>query len=56
MRVLELAEFASIPLVVAGGWAVDALLGWQTRSHADLDIAINRLYLLRFLGILSRNG
>lgn len=56
MRVLELAEIASIPLVVAGGWAVDALLGWQTRSHADLDIAINRLYLLRFLGILSRIG
>jgi len=23
---------------VAGGWAVDALLGEQTRSHADLDL------------------
>lgn len=56
LRVLELAEIASIPLVVAGGWAVDALLGWQTRPHGDLDLAINRSYLLRFLGILSRIG
>ena len=56
LRVLELAEIASIPLVLAGGWAVDALLGWQTRPHKDLDLAINRAYLPRFLGILSRIG
>ena len=29
-RVLQLAEIAGIPVVVDGGWAVDALLGWQT--------------------------
>ena len=56
LRVLELADIASIPLVIAGGWAVDALLGWQTRPHKDLDLAINRAYLSRFLGILSRIG
>lgn len=56
LRVLELAEIASIPLVVAGGWAVDALLGWQTRAHKDLDLAINRAYLSRFLGICGRIG
>jgi len=56
MRILTLAEIASIPVVVAGGWAVDALLGWQTRSHGDLDIAINRAYLGRLLGILGRIG
>lgn len=56
LRVLELAEIASVPLVVAGGWAVDALLGWQTRPHGDLDLAINRAHLVRFLGILSRIG
>ncbi len=56
LRVLELADIASIPLVVAGGWAIDALLGWQTRSHKDLDLAINRAYLTRFLGIISRIG
>ncbi len=56
VRILELADIASIPMVIAGGWAVDALLGWQTRPHNDLDIAINRSYLMRFLGILSRIG
>jgi len=29
-----------IDVFVDGGWAVDALLGRQTRQHADLDIAI----------------
>jgi len=56
MRILTLAEIASIPVVVAGGWAVDALLGWQTRPHGDLDIAVNRAYLGRLLGILGRIG
>jgi len=53
-RVLQLAEIASIPIVVDGGWAVDALLGWQTRPHSDLDLAINQQYLPRFLNILRR--
>ncbi len=53
-RVLQLAEIAGIPVVVDGGWAVDALLGWQTREHSDLDLAINQQYLPRFLNILRR--
>lgn len=53
-RVLQLAEIAGIPVVVDGGWAVDALLGWQTRPHTDLDLAINQQYLPRFLNILKR--
>ncbi|NLE83472.1 MAG: hypothetical protein GX603_03045 [Chloroflexi bacterium] len=53
-RVLQLAEIAGIPVVVDGGWAVDALLGWQTREHADLDLAINQQYLPRLLNILRR--
>lgn len=56
LRVLQLAGIASIPLVVDGGWAVDACLGWQTRPHADLDLAINHQYLPRFLEILNRIG
>lgn len=54
LRVLQLAEIASIPVVVDGGWAVDALLGWQTRPHSDLDLAINQQYLPRLLNILRR--
>lgn len=53
-RVLQLAEIAGIPVVVDGGWAVDALLGWQTRDHSDLDLAINQQYLPRLLNILRR--
>jgi len=33
-------EQLGIKLWVDGGWAVDALLGSQTRPHKDLDIAI----------------
>jgi lincosamide nucleotidyltransferase A/C/D/E len=56
LRIIDLAEIGGIPIVIDGGWAVDAHLGWQTRPHSDLDIAINQQYLLRFLGILSRLG
>ena len=56
LRIIDLAEIAGIPIVIDGGWAVDAHLGWQTRPHSDLDIAINQQYLPRFLGILSRLG
>lgn len=31
---------AGFEVGVGGGWAVDALLGHQTRDHADLDIAL----------------
>ena len=53
-RLLQLVEIAGIPVVVDGGWAVDALLGWQTREHSDLDLAINQQYLPRLLNILRR--
>ena len=56
LRIIDLAEIAGIPIVIDGGWAVDAYLGWQTRAHSDLDVAINQQYLPRFLGILSRLG
>lgn len=56
LRIIDLAEIAGIPIVIDGGWSVDAHLGWQTRPHSDLDIAINQQYLPRFLGILSRLG
>ena len=31
-----------VPWAVAGGWAIDLRLGYQTREHADVDIAIWR--------------
>jgi lincosamide nucleotidyltransferase A/C/D/E len=37
---LEFLEQSGLDVHVDGGWAVDALLGEQSRSHDDLDIAI----------------
>jgi len=37
---LRLLEAASVSPWVDGGWGVDALLGYQSRPHADLDIVI----------------
>ncbi|MGJ8584112.1 MAG: nucleotidyltransferase domain-containing protein [Marinosulfonomonas sp.] len=35
-----LAQSHGLDVCIDGGWAVDALLGRQTRPHADLDIAL----------------
>jgi lincosamide nucleotidyltransferase A/C/D/E len=32
---------AGVTLYVAGGWGVDALVGRQTRAHADLDLSFD---------------
>src|SRR5262245_5858293 len=40
VALLDLLEQHGLDVYVDGGWAVDALLGKQTRSHSDLDIAI----------------
>jgi lincosamide nucleotidyltransferase A/C/D/E len=41
---------------VAGGWAVDALLGRQTRHHDDLDLAIDADQMDGLLGLLTALG
>jgi lincosamide nucleotidyltransferase A/C/D/E len=40
IAVVRLLERARCPVWIDGGWGVDALLGRQTRLHADLDLAI----------------
>ncbi len=40
LELLDRFQSNGIEVVVDGGWAVDALLGGQTRSHGDLDIAL----------------
>lgn len=40
MIVLACLEVAGLFAFVDGGWGVDALLGWQTRPHDDLDLVI----------------
>ena len=43
LAVLDILEDAAIPVSVAGGWAVDALLDRVTREHGDLDLAIDTM-------------
>jgi lincosamide nucleotidyltransferase A/C/D/E len=40
VEVLDFLEQSGLEVYVDGGWAVDALLGEQTRKHDDLDIAL----------------
>ncbi|TXR56801.1 nucleotidyltransferase domain-containing protein [Quadrisphaera setariae] len=40
LDLLRLFERAGIEVWVDGGWGVDALLGEQTRPHADLDVVV----------------
>jgi lincosamide nucleotidyltransferase A/C/D/E len=39
-----------------GGWGIDALLGKQTRSHKDLDIAIPEKHVSLLRDVLSARG
>lgn len=40
LRFWEMARKVGPNICIDGGWAVDALLGQQTRQHGDLDIAL----------------
>jgi lincosamide nucleotidyltransferase A/C/D/E len=37
-RILSSLQRAGVEATVGGGWAIDALLGEQARSHSDLDL------------------
>lgn len=39
LEVVDALEAAGVQVWLAGGWGVDALLGRQTRTHGDLDLA-----------------
>lgn len=41
---------------IDGGWGVDALLGKQTRSHKDLDIAIQERHVALLREVLLTRG
>jgi len=41
LEILAFIQAAGIHAWVDGGWGIDALIGSQTRDHADLDIAVS---------------
>ena len=40
LEIIGLLTSAGVDVWVDGGWGIDALLGEQTRPHADLDVAL----------------
>ena len=40
IKLVRLLNEGGIEVILDGGWAVDALLGYQSRPHEDLDVAV----------------
>jgi lincosamide nucleotidyltransferase A/C/D/E len=53
---LQLFEISGIEVWLDGGWAVDALLGIQTRSHKDVDIILRKADLPQLRELLEGKG
>lgn len=58
-RVLEYWQLFGahgLDVCIDGGWAVDALLGEQTRPHADLDIALPAFQAVTLRALMAARG
>ncbi len=55
-ELLELFDEEGIAVWLDGGWAVDAVLGEQTREHDDLDLVVAIEDVPRLVMGLERNG
>jgi lincosamide nucleotidyltransferase A/C/D/E len=56
VQLLQWCKQHRIAVVVDGGWGVDALLGKQTRSHRDLDLALEHKDALQLRTLLATHG
>lgn len=56
IEIVELFDQNHIALHIDGGWGVDALLGEQTRVHADLDIAVQHTDVARIRALFEATG
>lgn len=56
VELMQLFERHGIEVIVDGGWSVDALLGHQTRPHADLDIALQHKDVPQLRPLLEARG
>jgi lincosamide nucleotidyltransferase A/C/D/E len=53
---LKLFESAGLEVWLDGGWAVDAVLGSQTREHKDVDVILRVADLPKVREILANRG
>lgn len=56
ISIYTLLDQNNVAIWIDGGWGVDALLEKQTRTHPDLDIAIQKKDLPKFREILTHKG
>jgi len=53
---VQLLNQNDIEVIIDGGWGVDALLGEQTRTHEDLDIAVQHKDVSKIRALLEARG
>jgi lincosamide nucleotidyltransferase A/C/D/E len=56
IEIVSLLNQNSIEVIIDGGWGVDALLGKQTRTHQDLDVAVMHKDVPRIRAVLEARG
>ena len=56
LRIMSWLREAGIKSYIAGGWGIDALLGYQTRAHTDLDISFDAIAEKQVLGLFAAAG
>jgi DNA-binding FadR family transcriptional regulator len=56
LDLLDLAADVGAPLWLDGGWAVDALLGQQTRYHGDVDVVVRTEHVPTLVAALAERG
>ena len=56
MSIYEMCQRNGLIIWIDGGWGVDALLGYQSRPHKDLDIAIQEKDVSKLRELLQGKG
>lgn len=56
LEILQLFQEHKIEVIIDGGWSVDALLGIQTRTHEDLDVAVFHKDVPTIRALLAARG
>jgi lincosamide nucleotidyltransferase A/C/D/E len=56
IEIVQLLNQNHIDFYIDGGWGVDALLGEQTRTHTDLDIAVQHKDVAQIRALLEERG
>jgi predicted N-acetyltransferase YhbS len=56
LEILDLLEGSGVEVWVDGGWGVDALLGYESRAHDDLDVVVALERVGRIRAALGARG